>query len=119
MQHTCRGLHTSAKITARAASKCIQGSRAMPYWPHWSITGVIFARNDRYRTPCSQITPNLAEALVCRLDSRFKGNLSERFRKWQHVNIADFLNGFFPFQTMGFAKLVRVESLRKPLKNLM
>ncbi len=33
--------------------------------------GVIFARNDRYRTPCSQITPNLAEALVCRLDSGF------------------------------------------------
>jgi len=45
--------------------------------------------------------------------------LSERFRKWQHVNVADFLNGFFPFPTMGFAKLVRLQSLRKPLKNLM
>ena len=45
--------------------------------------------------------------------------LSERFRKWQHVNVADFLNGFFPFQTMGFAKLVRVLSLRKLLKHLM
>ena len=45
--------------------------------------------------------------------------LSDRFRKWQHVNVADALDGFFPFQTMGFAKLVRVKSLKKLLKNPM
>ena len=50
---------------------------------------------------------------------RVKKYLSDRFRKWQHVNVADFLNGFFPFQTMGFAQLVRMRSLRKLLKNLM
>jgi len=45
--------------------------------------------------------------------------LNERFRKWQHVNVADALDGFFPFQTMGFAQRVRMQSLRKLLKNLM
>jgi hypothetical protein len=44
--------------------------------------------------------------------------LNGRFRKWQPVNVADALDGFFPFQAMGFAKLVRVQSLRKLLKNL-
>lgn len=45
--------------------------------------------------------------------------LSGRFGRWQPVNVADFLNGFFRFQAMGFVKLVRVQSLRKLLKNLM
>ena len=45
--------------------------------------------------------------------------LSERFRKWQPVNVADALDGFFPFQEMGFVQLVRMRSLRKLLQNLM
>jgi len=45
--------------------------------------------------------------------------LNGRFRKWQPVNVADALDGFFPFQAMGFAKLVRMQSLGKLLKNLM
>ena len=45
--------------------------------------------------------------------------LNGRFREWQPVNVADGLDGFFPFQVMGFVKLVRVQSLRKLLKDLM
>ena len=45
--------------------------------------------------------------------------LSGRFRKWQPVNVADALDGFFPFQEMGFVQLVRMRSLRKLLQNLM
>ena len=44
--------------------------------------------------------------------------LTKRFRKWQPVNVAGAPDGFFPFQEMGFAKLVRMQSLRKLLKNL-
>jgi hypothetical protein len=50
---------------------------------------------------------------------RLRVYLSGRFRKWQHVNVADALDGFFPFQTMGFVKHVRVQSLRKLLQDLM
>ena len=35
------------------------------------------------------------------------------------MNVAGFLNGFFPFQAMGFAKLVQLQSLRKLRKDLM
>src|SRR5262249_16189435 len=45
--------------------------------------------------------------------------LTRGFAKWLHVNVADFRNGFFLFQTMGFAQLVQKQSLRKRPKNLM
>gem|GEM_PF-3026898 len=45
--------------------------------------------------------------------------LTRGFRKWLHVNVAAFRNGFFLFQTMGFAQLVQKQSSRKRLKNLM
>ena len=88
-------------MTLEEAGK--KASRQESFLPERSVPNSLFTNNS-----------HLAEALVCRLDS-----VSERFRKWQHVNVADSLDGFFPFQTMGFAKLVRVQSLRKRLQNLM
>src|SRR5215813_2547422 len=44
--------------------------------------------------------------------------LTRGFAKWLNVNVADFRNGFFLFQTMGFAQLVQKQSSRKRLKDL-